>query len=111
MRWKVVLDFDIRRDKNMKINCQSKITGSLVVLVPYQEIHVLKYAMPFKLLFEINEIIWLASRYHEWMSSEELQTLTASEPLSLEQEYEMQKTWAADEDSLVLQNPNSFENK
>lgn len=38
------------------------------------------------------------------MSSEELQTLTASEPLSLEQEYEMQKTWAADEDSLVLQN-------
>jgi hypothetical protein len=45
------------------------------------------------------------------MSSEELQTLTASEPLSLEQEYEMQKTWAADEDSLVLQNPNSFENK
>jgi hypothetical protein len=41
----------------MKINCQSKITGSLVVLVPYREIHVLKYATPFKLLFEINEII------------------------------------------------------
>ena len=38
------------------------------------------------------------------MSSEELQKLTASEPLSLEQEYEMQKTWAADEDSLVIQN-------
>lgn len=36
------------------------------------------------------------------MSSEELQKLTASEPLSVEQEYEMQKSWADDEDSLVI---------
>ena len=33
------------------------------------------------------------------MKSPELQELTASEPLTLEEEYEMQKTWREDEDS------------
>lgn len=38
-------------------------------------------------------------RYHEWMKSPELQQLTASEPLTLEQEYLMQKSWRQDDDS------------
>ncbi|CAG9782799.1 unnamed protein product [Diatraea saccharalis] len=36
------------------------------------------------------------------MSSKELQTLTASESLTLEEEYEMQKSWQDDEDSNFL---------
>lgn len=40
------------------------------------------------------------------MKSEELQILTASEPLSLEEEYGMQKHWRTDTDSEFVMNEN-----
>ncbi|XP_023290675.1 N-acetyltransferase 9 isoform X2 [Orussus abietinus] len=66
----------------MKINKSTRITGKNVVLVPYKEKHVL--------------------RYHEWMKSPELQRLTASEPLTLEQEYSMQRSWHEDADKCTF---------
>ncbi|XP_047523216.1 N-acetyltransferase 9 [Pieris napi] len=66
----------------MKINSKTKIVSQNIILVPYTEKHVPKY--------------------HEWMKSEELQVLTASEPLTLEQEYDMQKLWQEDEDKCTF---------
>uniref|UniRef100_A0A3Q3IU31 Uncharacterized protein n=1 Tax=Monopterus albus TaxID=43700 RepID=A0A3Q3IU31_MONAL len=63
----------------MKINENTLLEGHKVVLIPYNP----KY-LP---------------RYHEWMKCPELQHLTASEPLTLEQEYDMQGSWREDDDS------------
>ncbi|XP_062859610.1 N-acetyltransferase 9 [Trichomycterus rosablanca] len=66
----------------MRINENTLLEGKQVVLVPYNHDHV--------------------PRYHQWMSSEELQKLTASEPLTLEQEYDMQRSWREDEDKCTF---------
>ena len=70
----------------MRTNSQLQIVGSRVVLVPYQWHHVPKY--------------------HEWMKSEELQELTGSEPLTLDEEFEMMTNWLNSDDKctfIVLQ--------
>ncbi|KAF5292897.1 hypothetical protein FQR65_LT11149 [Abscondita terminalis] len=66
----------------MLINKFTKIIGQDVILVPYRKEHVPKY--------------------HKWMQSEELQHLTASEPLTIEQEYEMQQSWMIDENKCTF---------
>ncbi|EDV30378.1 uncharacterized protein Dana_GF23258 [Drosophila ananassae] len=66
----------------MRLNEKTKLIGRRIVLVPYEALHVPKY--------------------HKWMSDEELRHLTASEPLTLEEEYQMQKSWREDSDKLTF---------
>ncbi|KJH50102.1 hypothetical protein DICVIV_03739 [Dictyocaulus viviparus] len=66
----------------MRINENTKIIGDKIILVPYEEGHVLKY--------------------HKWMDDEETRRLTGSEKLSLAEEYEMQRRWRLDDDKLTF---------
>jgi len=66
----------------MILNEHIAILTPTVLLVPYSEHHV--------------------STYNDWMQDEELQKATASEPLTLEQEYEMQRSWRQDADKLTF---------
>ncbi|XP_001513703.3 N-acetyltransferase 9 [Ornithorhynchus anatinus] len=66
----------------MRVNQNTVLQGKRVALVPYTSEHV--------------------PRYHKWMESEELQRLTASEPLTLEQEYAMQLSWQEDADKCTF---------
>lgn len=61
----------------MKINSNILLEGRHIVLVPYKEKHV--------------------PRYHEWMQSAELLAQTASERLTLKEEYENQQSWFLDD--------------
>ncbi|XP_014789165.1 N-acetyltransferase 9-like protein [Octopus bimaculoides] len=61
----------------MLINCNTKIISDRIILVPYEAAHVPKYNC--------------------WMQSDELLSLTASERLTLEEEYENQISWRQDE--------------
>lgn len=56
------------------------LEGKRVVLVPYMAEHVPKY--------------------HQWMQDTLLLEATGSEPLSLEEEYEMQLSWTQDPNSI-----------
>ncbi|KAF4553947.1 Acetyltransferase (GNAT) domain-containing protein 2 [Elsinoe fawcettii] len=66
----------------MRVNEHTAILGNKVLLVPYEKPHV--------------------PTYHEWMQDESLRTLTASEPLDLNEEYAMQIAWRLDHDKLTF---------
>merc|ERR1712093_387184 len=70
-----------RVDK-MLINKNTAISTSSILLVPYEASHV--------------------PTYHEWMKDEQIQAETASEPLTLEEEYAMQRSWRTDADKLTF---------
>ncbi|CAE6422307.1 unnamed protein product [Rhizoctonia solani] len=66
----------------MRLNEFTAIVGQKVVLVPYRSEHV--------------------EQYHKWMQDPELLELTASEPLSFEEEMDMQRKWRDDSDKLTF---------
>ncbi|KAF3005930.1 hypothetical protein E8E13_009931 [Curvularia kusanoi] len=66
----------------MKINEFTCILTPRVLLVPYSAHHV--------------------PTYHDWMQDPEIQAATASEPLTLDEEYAMQRSWRTDADKLTF---------
>ena len=66
----------------MRCNSDLVLQTGAVALVPYRPEHVPKY--------------------HGWMTDPWLQEMTASEPLSLEEEYAMCSSWRDDEDKLTF---------
>ena len=66
----------------MRDNWQLALAGPKAVLVPYRRRHV--------------------AAYHAWMKSEALLEATASEPLSLAEEYDMQQSWRDDPRKLTF---------
>ncbi|KAL1869725.1 hypothetical protein VTK73DRAFT_2966 [Phialemonium thermophilum] len=66
----------------MRINENIAVSTSRVLLVPYDRRHVAKY--------------------HSWMEDPAIQEATASERLTLEEEYENQASWRASHDKLTF---------
>lgn len=62
--------------------CPPALSSRSILLVPYSPHHV--------------------PTYHQWMQDPDLQAATASEPLSLEEEYAMQRSWRLDFDKLTF---------
>jgi len=66
----------------MRINESTALVGQDVILVPYRSEHV--------------------EKYHEWLKDPDIQQATASEPLTLAEEYDMQRSWHLDDDKLTF---------
>ncbi len=66
----------------MRKNYGTVLVGKSAVLVPYRKEHV--------------------ETYHEWMKSDFLLQMTGSEPLSFEEELEMQESWKNDDEKCTF---------
>ncbi|KAF3358337.1 hypothetical protein VdG1_05413 [Verticillium dahliae VDG1] len=73
---------DHKARSRMRLNEKTAIATPQVTLVPYEARHVAKY--------------------HRWMSDPDIQAATASDPLSLEEEYENQASWRTADDKLTF---------
>ncbi|OJD31146.1 acyl-n-acyltransferase [Diplodia corticola] len=70
------------RASKMRINGHSALVAPRVLLVPYSAHHV--------------------PTYHAWMQDPAIREATASEPLTLDEEYAMQRSWRDDADKLTF---------
>ncbi|KAM3527126.1 hypothetical protein MY4038_006512 [Beauveria bassiana] len=66
----------------MRVNQNTAIAAARALLVPYEAHHVVKY--------------------HGWMQDPDIQEATASEPMTLEEEYENQQSWRTSADKLTF---------
>ncbi|ODA79132.1 hypothetical protein RJ55_04724 [Drechmeria coniospora] len=66
----------------MRVNEKTAISTSNVLLVPYEAHHV--------------------PTYHNWMQDPSIQEATASEPMTLEEEFENQQSWRTARDKLTF---------
>lgn len=66
----------------MKLNYDIELIGQKIRLVPYRKEFV--------------------EKYHEWMKDPYILEMTASEPLSIEEEYVMQESWRNDDKKLTF---------
>ncbi|KAK0383713.1 hypothetical protein NLU13_9624 [Sarocladium strictum] len=66
----------------MLLNESTALSTSRVLLVPYEKHHV--------------------PQYHGWMQDPAIQEATASEPMTLEEEYENQQSWRTSNDKLTF---------
>ncbi|KAJ5675630.1 hypothetical protein N7462_008527 [Penicillium macrosclerotiorum] len=80
-----------------------KETGELILVdAETLEVEVIRFALSTSKVLLVPYSTWHVPRYHEWMKDEEIQEATASEPLSLEEEYAMQRSWRQDADKLTF---------
>ena len=66
----------------MRLNHETVLVGNSCLLVPYRKEHV--------------------SKYHEWMKDPSMLEATGSEPLSIQEEYEMQESWRDDKEKCTF---------
>ncbi|KAI0550803.1 GNAT domain-containing protein [Xylaria curta] len=76
------ISLSLSENKNLTDHEHAAISTSKILLVPYDAHHV--------------------ERYHEWMQNESLREATASDLLSLEEEYENQQSWRTAHDKLTF---------